>query len=187
MAALGERAYYIDSSAEYDAGHDIAEVLGISAQDREITAEQRLFRQVIDQAWRDAFAPDVRGPAIGVFPTQRKRGDHVANRASARNWLCSDIPEWRQDREEVCRMADVDEPKLTAAAREKLAEIKAEEQRQYDAEVQEAQKAERASTAEQSRFRARLLAGSIFDIRSTRRGPYRPQKPTERPAPSTAR
>lgn len=70
------------------------------------TPENKLWCAVVLQAWRDYFGP-------------RRRAKSAEDIQSAKRFLMSDKPNWRQWREHVCVLARLDGVVLRARARAK--------------------------------------------------------------------
>ena len=107
----------------------------VEFEERHLTPEQRLFRAVIWAAWLDAFDrsdTDLRNTDRSNDPGEVRR--------EARRWLTCDFGDWQTDRQTVCDCAAVSESLLRKAARERLALVKAGDEKR-EAESQRKAKA----------------------------------------------
>lgn len=94
------------------------------------SAARKLWIAVIVNCWRDAFVrEDASLENSDTEPDGDRRVTADVIRGDARRWLCSDITEFREDREEVCDLADIDAVALQRLAIEKRDSMKKKDEK----------------------------------------------------------
>jgi hypothetical protein len=111
-----------------DSGFDsLPTIHNVPDDPKPISPERALWLSVIARVWLDAFESSDYFLRASQTAEERRNFDPAISRGDARRWLTLKFDPWREDRETVCDLADLDPDTIRNAARRKLAALKADE------------------------------------------------------------